>query len=79
MTTSTRLIGHEVESRAIYIITLLLRLRTFNDVNGTFSYSSPDVNYFSGRHVVHGIVAILCVTVAFFAINFPCLLSLEPF
>ena len=55
----------------------LLRPLKFNDVDGTFSYSSPDVKYFSGRHVVYGIVAILCVVV--FVIGLPFLLVLEPF
>ena len=55
----------------------LLRPLTFNDVDGTFSYSSPDVKYFSGRHVVYGIVAIS--TAAVFVVGFPCLLLLEPF
>ena len=50
----------------------LLRPLTFDDVDSTFSYSSPNVKYFSGRLVVYGIVAILCVVV--FVIGFPCFL-----
>ena len=55
----------------------LLKPLTFNNVNDTFTFSSPDVKYFSGRHVVYGIVAILCVII--FVMGLPCLLLLEPF
>ena len=55
----------------------LLRPLTFNDVDETFSYSSPDVKYFSGRHIAYGIVAILSAIV--FVVGLPCLLLIEPF
>ena len=55
----------------------LLRPLTFNDVDEVRTYSSPDIEYFTGRHLVYAIVAILCeVTIV---IGLPLLLLLEPF
>ena len=53
----------------------LLRPLTFNDVDGTFSYSS-NISVVD-MHVVYGVVAILCAVV--FVGGFPCLLLPEPF
>ena len=54
----------------------LLRPLTFNDIDEVRTYSSPDIKYFSGRHIAYGIVAVLCeITVG---IGLPLLLLLEP-
>jgi len=55
----------------------LLRPLTFNDVDGTFSYSSPDVKYFNGRHAVYGVVEIFCSVG--FVVGFPFIIVIEPF
>ena len=55
----------------------LLRPLTFNDVNEVRTYSSPDIKYFSGRHLVYTIVAILCEVII--VIGLPLFLLLEPF
>ena len=55
----------------------LLRPLTFNGFDEVRTYSSPDIGYFTGRHLVYAIVAILCeVTIV---IGLPLLLMLEPF
>jgi len=54
----------------------LLRPLTFQKVSGVYSYSSPGINYFDGRHAFYGVVAILCTILV---IGFPCLLLFEPF
>ena len=38
----------------------LLRPLTFHGVDEVRTYSSPDIEYFTGRHLVYAIVAILC-------------------
>ena len=55
----------------------LLRPLTFNDVNEVRTYSSPDIKYFTGRHLVYAIVAILCEVII--VIGLPLFLVLEPF
>lgn len=55
----------------------LLRPLTFNGDSGVYTYSSPNIYYFSGRHVVYSIVAVLCVVII--VIGLPALLLLEPF
>ena len=55
----------------------LLRLLTFNDVDEVRTYSSPDIKYFTGRHLVYAIVAILCEVII--VIGLPLFLLLEPF
>ena len=55
----------------------LLRPLTFNDVDEVRTYSSPDIKYFTGRHLVYGIVAILCEVII--VIGLPLFLLLEPF
>ena len=54
----------------------LLRPLIFNDVDEVFTYSSPDIKYFTGRHLVYAITALLCEMII--VIGFPLLLLLEP-
>ena len=55
----------------------LLRPLYFDDVNGAYVYSSPSIKYFTGRHILYGIIALLCGL--FIVIGLPLLLLLEPF
>ena len=55
----------------------LLRPLIFNDVDEVRTYSSPDIKYFTGRHLVYAIVAILCEVII--VIGLPLFLLLEPF
>ena len=55
----------------------LLRPLIFKDVNEVHTYSSPDIKYFTGRHLVYAIVAILCEVIV--VIGLPLFLLLEPF
>ena len=56
---------------------LLLKYLKFSDVTKVYTYLSPDTEYFHGRHLAYGIIAIICtITVA---IGLPLLLLLEPF
>lgn len=54
----------------------LLRPLTFNDIDEVRTYSSPDIKYFTGRHLVYAIVALLCEMII--VIGLPLLLLLEP-
>ena len=56
---------------------LLVRAITFTDVDEVYSYLSPDIGYFHGRHLVYGLIAILIGLVI--VIGLPLLLLLEPF
>ena len=56
---------------------LLMRPLTFHDVDKVYTYVSPDIGYFHGRHLVYGIVAVLSTIVI--VIGLPLLLALEPF
>ena len=56
---------------------LLMKPLTFENVDKPYTYLSPDIKYFSERHLIYGIVAILCTIVI--AIALPLLLLLEPF
>ena len=56
---------------------LLIRPLTFNKVDKIYTYLSPDIEYFHGRHLVYGIVAVLVTLVI--AIGLPFLLLFEPF
>ena len=56
---------------------LLMKPLTFEGVDKTYTYVSPDIEYLSGRHLVYGIVAVLCTIVIVIAL--PLLLLLEPF
>ena len=42
---------------------LLMRPLIFHDIDEVYTYVSPDVEYFHGRHLVYGIVAVLFVFV----------------
>ena len=56
---------------------LLMRSIPFHEIDEVYTYLSPNIEYFHGRHLVYGIVALLCtVTIV---IGLPLLLSLEPF
>ena len=54
----------------------LLRPLIFKDVDEVRTYSSPDIKYFTGRHLVYAIVAILCEVII--VIGLPLFLLLEP-
>ena len=54
-----------------------MRSLKFHGIDKVYTYLSPDIEYFHGRHLAYGIVALLCtVTIA---LGFPLLLTLEPF
>ena len=55
----------------------LLRPLKFDDIDEVRTYSSPDIKYFTGRHLVYAIVAILCEVII--VIGLPLFLLLEPF
>ena len=55
----------------------LMRPLMFHDIDKVYTYLSPDIEYFHGRHLAYGIVALLfTVTIV---IGLPLLLTLEPF
>ena len=56
---------------------LLMRPLIFHDVDKVYTYVSPDVEYFHGRHLAYAIVAMLFTIVI--VIGLPLLLTLEPF
>ena len=56
---------------------LLMRPLIFHDINEVYTYVSPNVQYFHGRHLVYGIVTLSFTTVI--VIGLPLLLALEPF
>ena len=56
---------------------LLMRPLMFMDVDEVYTYLSPDIEYFHGRHIVYTIVAILLTIVI--VIGFPFLLLFEPY
>ena len=49
----------------------------FHDIDAVYTYLSPDIKYFNGRHLAYGIVALLWT--ASIVIGLPLLLMLEPF
>lgn len=49
----------------------------FHDVNEVRTYSSPDIKYFTNRHLLYAIVAILCEVIVL--VSLPLLLLFEPF
>ena len=56
---------------------LLMRSLKFCGIDKVYTYLSPDIEYFDGRHLAYGIVALLCtVTIV---LGLPLLLTLEPF
>jgi len=54
-----------------------MRPLKFAGVDKTYSYLSPDIEYFHGHHLAYGLVAIVCGVVI--VIGLPLLLLLEPF
>ena len=56
---------------------LLMRPLKFTNADKIYTYLSPDIEYFNGRHLVYGIVSIIFMIV--FVVGFPLLLLLEPF
>ena len=56
---------------------LLMRSLTFVDVDNVYTYLSPDIEYFHGRHLAYGIIAIIFILLI--VIGLPLLLLLEPF
>ena len=56
---------------------LLMRAIRFVHVDELYTYLSPDIEYFHGRHLIYGLVAILIGLII--VIGLPLLLSLEPF
>ena len=56
---------------------LILRPMTFTDIDTVYTYLSPDIKYFYGRHLIYVIMAIIFTTVI--VIGLPLLLLLEPF
>ena len=56
---------------------LLVRAISFTNVHKVYSYLSPDIEYFHGRHLVYGLIAIV---IAFTVVlGLPLLLLVEPF
>ena len=56
---------------------LLVKYLKFSDVDKIFTYLSPDIEYFQGRHLAYGIIASLCII--FIVIGVPLILIAEPF
>ena len=56
---------------------LLVRAIRFTSVDKVYSYLSPNIEYFHGRHLIYALVALLTGLVV--VIGLPLLLSLEPF
>ena len=56
---------------------LLMRSLTFADVDNIYTYLSPDIQYFHGRHLAYGITAIILTLLI--VLGLPLLLLLEPF
>ena len=55
----------------------LMRSLTFHEIDKVYTYLAPDIEYFHGRHLAYGIVALLC-SVAIL-LGLPLLLTIEPF
>ena len=56
---------------------LLVKKMTFFDVEKIYTYLSPDIEYFHGRHLAYGTIALLCIIII--AIGLPLVLVIEPF
>jgi len=56
---------------------LLLRSLTFDNVDKVYTYLSPEIEYFQGRHLPYFIIAVLCTLMI--VIGLPLLLLLQPF
>ena len=56
---------------------LLMRSLKFHEIDEVYTYLSPQIRYFHGRHLAYSIVALLCI--ATIVLGLPLLLILEPF
>ncbi|XP_065894020.1 uncharacterized protein [Dysidea avara] len=56
---------------------LLFRSLTFHNLDKVYTYLSPDIEYFHGRHLPYVIIAIVCSLII--VMGLPLLLLLEPF
>ena len=55
----------------------LLRSLDFTDIDGVYTYYSPEIKYFHGRHGLYGSVAVVCEVAV--GIGLPLILILDPF
>ena len=55
----------------------LVKYLKFSNVDKIYTYLSPDIEYFQGRHLVYAIIASLCII--FIVIGVPLILMAEPF
>ena len=55
----------------------LLRHLKFTDINELYTYLSPDIKYFTGRHIIYVIIAILFELVI--VVGLPVILLFEPY
>ena len=56
---------------------LLMKPLIFHDVDKVYTYISPDIEYFHGRHLAYAIVSVIFTIII--VIGLPLLLALEPF
>ena len=56
---------------------LLMRSLKFHEIDEIYTYLSPHIEYFHGRHLAYSIVALLCIGTI--VLGLPLLLTLEPF
>ena len=56
---------------------LLMKPLIFHDVDKVYTYVSPDIEYFHGRHLAYAIVSVIFTIII--VIGLPLLLALEPF
>ena len=55
---------------------LLMRSLKFHEIDEVYTYLSPGIEYFHGRHLAYGIIALLCSV--FIVSMLPLLLTLQP-
>ena len=55
----------------------LLRHLEFMDIDAIYTYSSPEIEFFRGRHILYGGIAVLCELII--GIGLPLLLILDPY
>ena len=55
---------------------LLMRSLLFHEIDKVYTYLSPNIEYFHGRHLAYGIVALLCIVTI--VIGLPLLFLVEP-
>ena len=56
---------------------LLIRSLRFHEIDTVYSYLSPDIEYFHGRHLAYSIISLLCIVSI--VIGLPLLLTIHPF